>query len=440
MDNVLWEKTILTIQKELKNQGVEAWLKLTKFLDYSNNELVVGVQNNFLIERLDQHKRLFEEVLERLNQKPTKIRFVVSKEISLDNEDTPITPSKGFVWNPKYTFENFVVGESNRFAHAACLAVSKNPSKTYNPLFIYGGVGLGKTHLMHAVGQIIEKNKNKRGLKIFYVSTEQFTNEFIDYITQGKPLTSFRNKYRNIDVLLIDDIHFLTGKESTQGEFFHTFNTLYESHRQIIISSDRPPKEIPTLEDRLRSRFECGLITDIQSPDFETRCAILKKRAESRNLGIQDDVIYFIASRIKYNIRELEGALIRVIAYSSLKNRPIDVSFVKDTLKDIIKEKDELKDISIDSIQKKVVKYFKLSLDDMKVKKRNISISFPRQIAMYLSRELTNYSLPEIGREFGGRDHTTVMYACEKIKNKIKNDPNFDKSINKIINELKDMA
>ncbi|MDI6703736.1 MAG: chromosomal replication initiator protein DnaA [bacterium] len=445
MDSGIWEKTISIIQKELKNQGVEAWLKLTKFLDYSQDEIVIGVLNNFLIERLSQYKGLFEEVLERLNQKPTKIRFVVSKEISLDNniEDTTIktTPKNGFRGNPKYTFENFVVGESNRFAHAACLAVSKNPSKTYNPLFIYGGVGLGKTHLMHAIGQAVEKDKNKKGLKIFYTSTEQFTNEFIDSITQGKPLTGFRNKYRNIDILLIDDIHFLAGKESTQMEFFHTFNTLYESHRQIVISSDRPPKEIPTLEERLRSRFECGLITDIQPPDFETRYAILKKKAESGNIKIQDDVIYFIASRIKYNIRELEGALIRVVAYSSLKNRPIDLPLARDILKDVlVEEKEGLKHISIDLIQRKVAKYFKLSPNDMKVKKRNVSVSFPRQIAMYLSRELTNCSLPEIGREFGGRDHTTVMYAYEKIKNRIKDDPDFNKEIDKIINELRDIV
>ena len=330
-------------------------------------------------------------------------------------------------------FETFVVGNSNRFAHAASLAVAEAPAKAYNPLFIYGGVGLGKTHLMHAIGHyVLENNKNA---KVVYVSSETFTNELINAIRDDKTV-EFRNKYRNIDVLLIDDIQFVAGKERTQEEFFHTFNTLHEANKQIVISSDRPPKEIPTLEDRLRSRFEWGLITDIQAPDLETRIAILRKKAKLENLSIPNDVIVYIANKINTNIRELEGALIRVVAYSSLTGHKINLELAEEALKDIIPQNNK-KTVTIELIQQVVAKHFNLKVEDMKTKKRTQAIAFPRQIAMYLCREMTDASLPKIGEEFGGRDHTTVIHAFDKIRKSLKTDPNLDMTIKKIISELK---
>ena len=301
-----------------------------------------------------------------------------------------------------------MIGNSNRFAHAAALAVSEAPARAYNPLFIYGGVGLGKTHLMHAIGHHVINNTPS--YRVMYLSSEKFTNEFINSIRDNKT-EAFRNKYRTIDVLLIDDIQFLAGKERTQEEFFHTFNALHESNKQIIISSDRPPKEIPTLEDRLRSRFEWGLITDIQPPDLETRIAILRKKASSENISMDDDVILYIANNIVTNIRELEGAFIRVIAYSSLTKRKIDVPLAQETLQSIIAAYEKPKIITIEKIQKVTAEHFALRVDELKAKKRTKNVALPRQIAMYLARELTDSSLPKIGEEFGGRDHTTVMHA-----------------------------
>ncbi len=318
--------------------------------------------------------------------------------------------------NPKYTFDSFVIGNSNRFAHAASLAVAESPAKAYNPLFIYGGVGLGKTHLMHAIGHYILHNNPKS--QVVYVSSEKFTNELINSIKDDKNV-EFRNKYRNIDILLVDDIQFIAGKERTQEEFFHTFNALYEANKQIIISSDRPPKEIPTLEDRLRSRFEWGLIADIQAPDFETRMAILKKKADVEKLNIPNEVMVYIATKIKSNIRELEGALIRIVAFSSLTNKEISVDLASEALKDIISSK-QTRQVTIDIIQEVVANYYNLKIEELKSARRTRNIAFPRQIAMYLSRKLTDMSLPKIGEEFGGRDHTTVIHAYEKISNNLK--------------------
>jgi chromosomal replication initiator protein len=315
-------------------------------------------------------------------------------------------------------FDTFVIGAGNRFAHAASLAVAEAPAKAYNPLFLYGGVGLGKTHLMHAIGHyVLESNPNA---KVVYISSEKFTNEFINAIRDNQTV-DFRNKYRNVDVLLIDDIQFLAGKEQTQEEFFHTFNTLHEENKQIIISSDRPPKEIPTLEDRLRSRFEWGLITDIQPPDYETRIAILRKKAKAEALDIPNDVISYIANKIDTNIRELEGALIRVVAYSSLINRDLSAELAAEALKDIIPT-NKPRQLTIADIQKTVGEHFDMRLEDFKAKKRTKAIAFPRQIAMYLARELTDFSLPKIGDEFGGRDHTTVIHAHEKIAKELQSD------------------
>ncbi|MBZ9621303.1 MULTISPECIES: chromosomal replication initiator protein DnaA, partial [Clostridium] len=334
--------------------------------------------------------------------------------------------------NPKYTFDSFVIGNSNRFAHAASLAVAESPAKAYNPLFIYGGVGLGKTHLMHAIGHYILSNNPKS--KVVYVSSEKFTNELINSIKDDKNV-EFRNKYRNVDVLLIDDIQFIAGKERTQEEFFHTFNDLHEANKQIILSSDRPPKEIPTLEDRLRSRFEWGLIADIQPPDFETRIAILKKKADVENLNIPNEVMVYIATKIKSNIRELEGALIRIVAFSSLTNKEIGIDLASEALKDIISSRNS-KQVTIELIQDIVSSYFNLKVEDFKSSRRTRNITFPRQIAMYLCRKLTDMSLPKIGEEFGGRDHTTVIHACEKISKGLKEDENLQDNVAELTKKI----
>jgi chromosomal replication initiator protein len=346
-----------------------------------------------------------------------KDRLATAKEIGL---------------NPKYTFDSFVVGPSNRFAHAASLAICDSPAKAYNPLFIYGGVGLGKTHLMHAIGQRVIQKFPK--YKILYISSEDFTNQLITAI-QNRTTLKFREKYRSVDILLIDDIHFIAGKESTQEEFFHTFNSLYDAHKQIIVSSDRPPKEIQALEERLVSRFEWGLVTDIQPPDFETRIAILKKKSEKETIALPDDVFYFLAEKIRTNIRELEGALIRVVAYAKLIGREISVDLVKEILKDMISEGE--KKITIDLIQRKVSEYFDIKLSDMKVKRRSKAIAYPRQLAMYLTRHLTDYSLPEIGEQFGGRDHTTVLHAYERIEKDLKTKRGFKEVVDRLVQSIK---
>ncbi len=337
--------------------------------------------------------------------------------------------------NPKYTFDSFVIGNSNRFAHAASLAVSEAPARAYNPLFIYGGVGLGKTHLMHAIGHNILINFPET--KVYYVSSEKFTNELINAIKDDKNI-EFRNKYRNVDVLLIDDIQFIAGKERTQEEFFHTFNALHDAVKQIIISSDRPPKEIPTLEDRLRSRFEWGLIADIQPPDFETRMAILKKKSDIENLDIPNEVMGYIVTKIKTNIRELEGALLRVKAYATLTNQSINIDMATEALKDIINSKNP-KQITLELILDVVSNYYNLRIEDFKSSKRTRNIAFPRQIAMYLCRKLTDLSLPKIGEAFGGRDHSTVIHAYEKIFDRLNDDENLQNAINEIERKLSDL-
>ncbi|HHV54170.1 MAG TPA: chromosomal replication initiator protein DnaA [Firmicutes bacterium] len=323
---------------------------------------------------------------------------------------------EGFRLNPKYTFDTFVVGQSNRFAHAACLAVAESPAVSYNPLFLYGGVGLGKTHLMQAIcHHILERNPQAR---VLYVTSEKFTNELINGI-QNKQMDQFRARYRTLDILLIDDIQFVAGKDSTQEEFFHTFNALYEANKQIVVSSDRPPKEIPTLEERLRSRFEWGLMADIGTPDFETRMAILRRKATLEHLEVSQEVISYLAEQIKSNIRELEGALNRVVAYASLAGRELTVGLAAEALKPILSTVPGR--VTIAAIQQAVAEYFAVSLDELRGKRRSKAVAFPRQIAMYLARELTDASLPQIGRDFG-RDHTTVLHACEKVQAMLVND------------------
>jgi chromosomal replication initiator protein len=404
--------------------------------------LIVEAPNEFARDWLEgNYSQILAKIIHELTGAEMELKFVIPDAHTEDQEtaSTAINRKKAqqtenyqTMLNPKYTFDTFVIGSGNRFAHAASLAVAEAPAKAYNPLFIYGGVGLGKTHLMHAIGHyILEHNPSA---KVVYISSEKFTNEFINAIRDNRA-DDFRNKYRNVDILLIDDIQFLAGKESTQEEFFHTFNTLHEESKQIVISSDRPPKEIPTLEDRLRSRFEWGLITDITPPDLETRIAILRKKAKAEGLDIPNEVMIYIANQIDSNIRELEGALIRVVAYSSLENKDITAELAAEALKDIIPAS-KPNVLTIQDIQKAVGEYFGLKLEDFKAKKRTKSVAFPRQIAMYLARELTDFSLPKIGEEFGGRDHTTVIHAHEKISKLIQEDPLFLKQLEEIKNKL----
>ena len=441
----LWAKTLDIIKSELSEVSFNTWIKSCEPISISNNTIKISVPNSFTQDILDKrYKVLVANSIKAVCSKMYNIEFIIVSDTSISDTDDMknhssqrsksiiVNDEMSSTLNPKYTFDSFVIGNSNRFAHAASLAVAESPAKAYNPLFIYGGVGLGKTHLMHAIGHyILDGNPNAR---VVYVSSEKFTNELINAIKDDKN-EEFRNKYRNVDVLLIDDIQFIAGKERTQEEFFHTFNALHDANKQIILSSDRPPKEIPTLEDRLRSRFEWGLIADIQVPDFETRMAILKKKADVENLNVANEVMGYIATKIKSNIRELEGALIRIIAYSSLTNREVTVDLATEALKDIISKK-QGKHITIDSIQDIVASYFNLRIEDLKSQRRTRNVAYPRQIAMYLSRKLTDMSLPKIGEEFGGRDHTTVIHAYEKISGNLKTDDSLQHTINDLTKKL----
>ena len=440
----LWQQVLSIIQTKLSKPSYDTWFKATKanFIDDSLLEIIAPT--TFAAEWLEnKYTNLIKSTLYDYLGQNISIKYSIGEPKSAEQfvvfpsrQPTPIVLAEQTLpnmLNPKYTFDTFVIGTNNRFAHAASLAVAEAPAKAYNPLFLYGGVGLGKTHLMHAIGHyIMEHNPNTR---VLYISSEQFTNEFINAIrdSQGE---SFRTKYRNIDVLLIDDIQFIAGKEQTQEEFFHTFNALHEERKQIIISSDRPPKEIPTLEERLRSRFEWGLITDIQPPDLETRIAILRKKARAENLDIPNEAMNYIANQIDTNIRELEGALIRVVAYSSLINADITSHLAAEALKDIIPSS-RPRMITMNDIQAKVGEFYGLRMEDFKARKRTKAIAFPRQIAMYLSRELTDYSLPKIGEAFGGRDHTTVIHAHEKITQLIKVDQELYKIIQNLTEKIK---
>lgn len=444
--NNLWQQVLSEIQTKLSKPSFDTWLKSTQAKVFTDTLLVICAPNNFAREWLEtRYAKMIKATVYECLGKDVTVEVVIedgspAQPPSIQTA-APVQPetavqeewSYASMMNPKYTFDTFVIGAGNRFAHAASLAVAEAPAKSYNPLFLYGGVGLGKTHLMHAIGHyVLEHNPNAR---VLYISSEKFTNEFINAIRDNRG-ESFRNKYRNIDVLLIDDIQFLAGKEQTQEEFFHTFNALHEESKQIIISSDRQPKEIPTLEERLRSRFEWGLITDIQPPDLETRIAILRKKAKAENLEIPNEAMVYIANHIDTNIRELEGALIRVVAYSSLINEDITVSLAADALKDIIPSS-RPKVITIQDIQQKVGEFYGLKLEDFKARKRTKAVAFPRQVAMYLSRELTDYSLPKIGEAFGGRDHTTVIHAHDKITMTLKQDPELGRIIQNLTEKIK---
>ena len=437
--NNIWNKALNLIKVELTEVSFNTWLKTINPIAITEDKIILAAPNEFTKGILEgRYLILIKNAIAQVVGREYTVQFIIpGDEIdinmgqSMDMEN--IENNQRSQLNPKYTFDSFVIGNSNRFAHAASLAVAEAPAQAYNPLFIYGGVGLGKTHLMHAIGHFILSQSSDT--KVVYVSSEKFTNELINSIRDDRN-NEFRNKYRNVDVLLVDDIQFIAGKESTQEEFFHTFNALHEANKQIIISSDRPPKEIPTLEDRLRSRFEWGLIADIQPPDLETRIAILKKKAKVENINISNDVMLYIATEIQSNIRELEGALIRVVAYSSLTNREVTVELAEEALKDIISDK-KPQEITPDRIKNIISKEYNIKMEDFVSKKRTRAIAYPRQIAMYLTRELTDLSLPKIGEEFGGRDHTTVLHAHDKIGLDVKESEQFKNKLDNIVKELK---
>ena len=433
----IWKKAGEQLKNELGKTPFETWILPLKPRLVNDKHLILEAPDLFFKDWVEKHyKQNLLQALRALAKQEIEISFEVYSQAA-DKIDLippitkPVFPQEtrsASNLNPRYTFENFVVGPSNRHAHAYCLAVAESPAKTYNPLFIYGGVGLGKTHLMQAICHQIKKQAPNT--KICYITSERFTNELIDGI-QHHSTPAFRGKYRNIDVLVIDDIQFIGGKESTQEEFFHTFNALHDAHKQIIMSSDRPPKEISNLQDRLVSRFSWGLSTDIQPPDLETRVAILKKKIEREPVAVPDDVIFFIAQLIKTNIRELEGALIRAIAYSLLEEKPITLELAQAVLKDLLKEPKKL--ITIDFIQRCISEEFGVSLHDLKTKRRNKNIVLPRQIAMYISRELTDLSLPEIGDSFGGKDHTTVLHSYNKIKGELNKNELLKNRVERVI-------
>lgn len=452
--SLVWDEVLASMAAELAPTSFEAWLKNSRPVQLEGNILYVEFPNEFTKDWVEaRYINPLHKTLRQVVNRDWDIRFIIPQGVkplatAAAAQESPNNLNSGAerveelrlsdssppssVLNHRYTFDSFVVGNSNRFAHAASLAVAEGPAKAYNPLFLYGGVGLGKTHLMHAIGH--HALMHSPATSVVYVTSETFTNDLITAIGK-KSMADFRNKYRNVDILLVDDIQFVAGKESTQEEFFHTFNALYEAERQLIISSDRPPKDIPTLEERLRSRFEWGLITDIQPPDLETRIAILRKKASLDNLIIDAEVLHYIATHIQSNIRELEGALIRVTAYADLHNSPLDINLVTKALQDIIKAPAN-RPATIEIIQKATAKYFSIKPAEMKSKRRTRNITFPRQIAMYLARDLTDNSLSEIGAAFGGRDHTTVIHAYEKIESELKLDPSLKNTMEEVIDLL----
>jgi len=431
----IWQEALRRIEGHLSKPTFELYLKNMSPVALEGDTFVFAVPSRHAKEWIEsRHAALIHGALQEVLARAIHIHLTVTDESPLPQAPAAVArTADGLPLSPKYTFDTFVIGSGNRFAHAAAMAVAEAPARAYNPLFIYGGVGLGKTHLLQAIGHYVIHSKHLP--RVAYISSEKFTNELINSIRDDRTL-EFRTKYRNVDVLLIDDIQFLAGKERTQEEFFHTFNTLHEASRQIIITSDRPPKEIPTLEDRLRSRFEWGLIADIQPPDVETRIAILRKKAELDGMSVPDEVAEFIAQRIQSNIRELEGALVRVVAYANLTRALMTVDLAAEVLKELLPASSE-RLVTIPMIQKAVAEHFGLRVEEMRAKRRTKGIAFPRQVAMYLARELTDASLPRIGEEFGGRDHTTVMHACDRVKTALAKDTFFAAGIKKLIDALR---
>lgn len=422
--NHMWDDALVYIQEKVPKQVYETWFTPVVLDRVEDTTAYLAVPNKFFGEWLGEHYHdlLAEAVSAAQGGGRMDVSFVINNKQAAppaqQESSSPDGSSRGFVasrskrgiqLNPKYTFKSFVVGAGNQFAHAACMAVAEQPAKAYNPLFLYGGVGLGKTHLLNAIGNYLAERSD---LRIAYLTTEQFTNEVINSIRYDK-MIDLRKRYRNVDMLMIDDIQFLAGKERTQEEFFHTFNTLYEARKQIVLSSDRFPKDMPDIEERLRSRFEWGLIADLQPPDVETRIAILRKKSEDERIALPEEVIHFLATTMKNNIRELEGSLVRVGAYSSLTGQAITLEMAKNVLRDLIGDKKKI--VSIEDIQEAVGSKYHVKIADLKSRRRSKTLVHPRQIAMYLCRELTDASFPEIGRQFGGKDHTTIIHACRQI-------------------------
>ena len=443
----IWDQVLSRIEGKVNHHSFTTWFRPTSYLKDEGATITVRVPNALFRDWLTKHyAAVIDEALSESDRSGATIAFVTQDDPLLV-EGLPAEPSVGAPaaspntapvvttqagLNPRYLFDAFIVGPSNQFAHAACRAVAEAPSRSYNPLFIYGGVGLGKTHLMHAIGHYVLQHA--RGMTLTYISSERFMNEMINAVRYDRVL-DFRERYRSVDVLLVDDIQFLAGKEGTQTEFFHTFNALYDSQKQIVLSSDCPPHEIPSLEERLRSRFEWGLIADIQPPDLETKVAILKRKAEAEAVPLADDVAIYIAGKIKSNIRELEGSLIRLVAYASLTGREISVSLAQEVLKKILSH-DE-KAVTIDIIQKYVSDFYQLKIVDLKSRNNSKSIALPRQIAMYLCKALTSASLPEIGKSFGGKHHSTVIHSIRKIEHLRQRDGDFNTLISNFVESFR---
>lgn len=436
-----WPQLQAKLSLRFSDSEFETYFKSARIADWQGHQLVLEASDPFRREWMLQQQERITEVLReasgdaelhlsiRLSEKEDlKARMVLTERVVLPTPvEERVTPL-----NPTFTFNSFIVGPSNRFAQAACRAVAENPAKSYNPLVLYGGVGLGKTHLLHAIGNLAASRQP--GLRALYITSENFMNEMISVLRSGGDMRLFREKFRNADVLLIDDIQFLAGKESTQEEFFHTFNDLHSHGKQIVATSDIPPREI-NLDERLRNRFEWGLVADIGRPDYETRLAILRKRAQAENRGVPEDVLEFLARTFTHNVRELEGSLVKIMALSSILDKEISLDLAKEALRDLLKA--QSRPISIDLIQETVTNRYNLKLSDMKARKRTDAVAYPRQIAMYLSRELTPASLPEIGNAFGGRDHTTVIHAINKIEQKMKQDTDLAASIESLIQQIK---
>lgn len=452
--NAIWSRICQSIKGRVSEDTFSRWFDAVRLLEADEEALTLEVPNTiyqFWIE--SNYMPIVQQAIIDVLQGPKRLIFRFGEMGDSDSESEMESPAPATVartsarsqaggrdggapcahgMNARYTFDTFVVGSNNQFAHAASLAVAQMPSKTYNPLFVYGGVGLGKTHLMQAIGQHV--NGNKKGSKVLYISSERFTNEFIDAI-QNSTLVKFRKKYRQADVLLIDDIQFLAGKERSQEEFFHTFNTLFDGHKQIVLSSDRPPSEIANLENRLVSRFEWGLTAELQPPDIETRVAILRKKAQTLDVRLSGDILEYLAERIRTNVRRLEGALMRVATFASLGGGELGPQTIEHLLKDILQE-EARRAVSIDVIQKRVAEHFDVRLADMTSKRRPANIAFPRQVAMFLARELTKSSLSEIGEAFGGRDHGTVLHACRLVKTRIGKEERIRQTISFLENQL----
>ena len=447
----IWDDVLGRIETKVNRHIFYTWFKPTSFVADEGSTLRVRVPNGLFRDWLTKHyATVLDEALTEVARQGTAVQFVTDASDAPHAPAAPVVraapeaelppppdadeaPAGGLA--PRYSFDTFIVGPSNQFAHAACRAVAEAPSRSYNPLFIYGGVGLGKTHLMHAIGHYVVQHHP--GLVLTYISSERFMNEMINAVRFDRIL-DFRSRYRSVDVLLVDDIQFVSGKEGTQNEFFHTFNALHDAQKQIVVTSDALPKEIPTLEERLRSRFEWGLIADIQVPDVETKAAILKRKAEEEGVPLANDVAMFMASRIKgaqSNVRELEGSLIRLIAYSSLTSRPLTIELAHEVLRNVI-DHDE-KAVTIEQIQKYVADYYHLKLHELKSRNNSKSVAMPRQVAMYLCKSLTHASLPEIGRSFGGKHHSTVIHSIKKVEEMRKKSADFDKQVTNLLESCK---